>query len=134
VEFYPGTKPWCKSRTITRMSIMITWESGVYHLLSIYHVHLYIDSLFLARQPPQWARSSSFTRFLDCTQRRTTFGRSSGKVISSSQRPLPDNTQHSQRTNFHGPGEIRTHSFSRRAAVDLRLRPRGHWDRQISTS
>jgi hypothetical protein len=49
---------------------------------------------------------------------------SSGRVISSSQRPLPDNTQHSQQTNF------RTHDLSRRAAADLRLRPRGHWDRQ----
>jgi hypothetical protein len=27
------------------------------------------------------------------------------------------------------PGGIRTHDLSRRAAVDLRLRPRGHWDR-----
>ena len=27
------------------------------------------------------------------------------------------------------PGGIRTHNVNRRAAVDLRLRPRGHWDR-----
>ena len=27
------------------------------------------------------------------------------------------------------PGGIRTHNRSRRAAEDLRLRPRGHWDR-----
>ena len=54
---------------------------------------------------------------------------SSGRVISSSQRPLPDNTQHSQQTNIHAPGGIRTHDLSRRAAEDLRLRPRGHWDR-----
>ena len=27
------------------------------------------------------------------------------------------------------PGGIRTHSLSRRAAADPRLRPRGHWDR-----
>ena len=27
------------------------------------------------------------------------------------------------------PGGIRTHNLSRRAAADLRLRPRGHWDR-----
>ena len=53
---------------------------------------------------------------------------SSGRVISSSQRPLPDNTQHSQQTNFHAPGGIRTHDLSRTAAADLRLRPRGHWD------
>ena len=49
-------------------------------------------------------------------------------MISPSQRPLPDNTQHSQQTNIHAPGGIRTHNLSRRAAKDLRLRPRGHWD------
>jgi hypothetical protein len=52
-------------------------------------------------------------------------------MISSSQRPLPDNTQHTQQTNIHAPGGIRTHDRSRRAAVDLCLRPRGHWDRLI---
>ena len=31
--------------------------------------------LFLTKQPPQWAMASSFTRFLDHTQRRTTVGR-----------------------------------------------------------
>ena len=54
---------------------------------------------------------------------------SSGRVISSSQRPLPDKTQQSQQTNIHAPGGIRTHDRSRRAAADLRLRPRGYWDR-----
>ena len=52
-------------------------------------------------------------------------------MISPSQRPLPNNTQHSQQTNIHAPGGIRTHDRSRRAAVDLRLRPRGHWDRHV---
>ena len=47
------------------------------------------------------------------------------------QRPLPDNTQHSQQTNVHPPGGIRTHDLSRRGAVDLRLRPRSYWDRQF---
>jgi len=51
-------------------------------------------------------------------------------MISPSQRPLPDNTQHSQQTNIHAPGGIRTNNLNRRAAKDLRLRPRGHWDRQ----
>jgi len=55
---------------------------------------------------------------------------SSGRVISSSQRPLPDNTRQSQQTNIHSPGGIRTQNLSRRAAADLRLRLRGHWDRQ----
>jgi len=52
-------------------------------------------------------------------------------MISPSQRPLPDNTQHSQQTNIQALGGIRTHDRSRRAAVDLRLRPRAHWDRRF---
>ena len=55
---------------------------------------------------------------------------SSGHVISASQRPLPDNTQH--KTDILAPGGIRTHNLSRRAAVHLRLRPRGQWVRQLS--
>jgi len=81
------------------------------------------------RYSPQWARASSFTRFLDHTQQSSTVGDSSGRVISSSQRPLPDNTQHSQQTNTHAPSGIWTHNPSRRAAADLRLRTRSHWAR-----
>ena len=55
----------------------------------------------------------------------------SGRVISPSQRPLPDNTQHTQQTDINVPGGIRTHKLSRRAATDVRLRPRGRWDRQF---
>ena len=54
---------------------------------------------------------------------------SSGRVIGSSQGPLPDNTRHSQQTDIHAPAGIRTHNLSWRAAVDLCLRPRSHWDR-----
>ena len=56
----------------------------------------------------------------------------SGRVISPTQRPLPDNTQQSQETDIHDPGGIRTRNPSRRAAADLRLKPRGHWDRQLA--
>ena len=38
---------------------------------------------------------------------------SSGRMISSSQRPLPDNTRYSQQTNIHAPGGIRTQDLSR---------------------
>jgi len=84
------------------------------------------------RDSPQWARTSSFTRFLDHTQ-RTHHSRQdfSGRVISSSQRLLPDNTRHSQLANIHAPGGIRTNNLGRRAAADLRLKPRGHRDRQL---
>jgi hypothetical protein len=85
-------------------------------------VSLYFTALYRAI-------ASSRTRF-DQTQRRTTVGRTPlERMISPSQRPLPHNTQQSQQTNIHAPGGIRTHDYSRQAAVDLRLRPRGHWDR-----
>ena len=48
---------------------------------------------FIWRDTPQWARTSSFTRFLDHTQWRTTVDKTPlGKVISPTQRPLHDNT------------------------------------------
>jgi hypothetical protein len=51
---------------------------------------------------------------------------SSGRVISPSQRPVPDNTQHSQQTDTHAPGGIRTRNPYKAAAENPRLRPRGH--------
>ena len=33
-------------------------------------------------------------------------------------------------TNVHAPGGIRTRNPSKRSAIDTRLRPLGHWDRQ----
>ena len=52
-------------------------------------------------------------------------------VIGPSQRPLPDNTQHSRQTDRHTPGRIRTRSPSHRAAADPHLRPRGPRDQLI---
>jgi len=52
-------------------------------------------------------------------------------MFSVSQRPLPDNTQHSKQTDIHAPRGIETHNLSRRAAVNLCLRPCGHWDRYV---
>jgi hypothetical protein len=56
--------------------------------------------------------------------------RSSERVIGPSQKHLPDNThtQHSQETDIHASGGIRNGNPSKRAAVDPRPRPRGHWD------
>jgi hypothetical protein len=42
--------------------------------------------------------------------------------------------KHTQQTNIHAPGGIRTHDSSRRAAVDQRLRPRGYWDQLVCTN
>ena len=81
---------------------------------------------FLARQPPRGPGPSHSRGFLFHTQRRTTVGKT---PLDEWSRSLPDNTQHSQQTNIHAPGGIRTHSLSRRAAADLRIRARGQWDR-----
>ena len=50
-----------------------------------------------------------------------------GILWTSDQLVAETNIQHSQQTNIHAPGGIRTHNLSRRAAAELRLRPRGHW-------
>jgi hypothetical protein len=53
---------------------------------------------------------------------------SSWRVISSSPKPLPDNTQHSQQTPMP-PRGIRTPNLCRRAAAALHFKLHGHWDR-----
>jgi hypothetical protein len=81
---------------------------------------------FLRRSDPTRARGSSFTRFLDHTQRLTTTGKTTLDEWSARRRDLyliAHNTHNGQ--IIHG---IRTHNLSRRATADLRLRPRGRWD------
>ena len=94
-------------------------QSGFFLRIRLYNL------VFSWRCGPTRAMTSSVSRFLNHTQH------SSGRVISSSQRPLPDNTQHPQQTNIrvHAIRGIRTHNLSRRAAADLRLGPRGYWHR-----
>ena len=47
-----------------------------------------------------------------------------GQVISPTQRPLPDNTQHSQQKDIHATVGIRTRNPSKRAAAIPHLRQR----------
>jgi hypothetical protein len=53
----------------------------------------------------------------------------SRRVISPSQRPLPDNTKHLQTTDINAPGGIRTYNPSNRAAADPCLSMSGQWNR-----
>jgi hypothetical protein len=84
---------------------------------------------FFWRNSPQWDRASSFTMFLDHKQRHTTVV---GHLWTSDQLVAEtstwQHTQHSQQTDIHAPGGIRNCNPSKRAAADLRLIPRGHWD------
>jgi hypothetical protein len=47
-----------------------------------------LNTFVLARQSPQWAMASSFTRFLDHTQRRSTVGRTPLDEWSARRRDL----------------------------------------------
>ena len=49
------------------------------------------------------------------------------------ERPLPDNTQHSQQTHIHAPGGILIRSPSKWGAGDPFLRARWRWDRPVYT-
>ena len=115
---------------------LVTFSLNDCSHLPYFHSHLKIKKecyifFFLWRCDPALVMAYSFLRFSRAhTTTHHSRQDSSGRVISSSQRPLPDNTQHSQQTNIHAPGGIRTHDLSRRAAEDLRLRPLGHWNRQ----
>ena len=65
---------------------------------------------------------TSFLRFVDHTQWRTTVGRTPVDKWSARRK---DNTQHTQDTDIHVPRRIRTHNLSRQEAPDVSLRPRG---------
>jgi hypothetical protein len=80
------------------------------------------------RDSLQWAMASSFTWFLDHTQRCTTVGRTPPDEWSALRRDLTTHNIQNRQTSMP-PGGIRTLNLSRRAAADLRLRRRGHWDR-----
>ena len=63
-----------------------------------------------------------------CDVRRTDTPESVGLLWTSDQpdADTSDNTQHSQQTDIHALGCIRTHNRKRRAAADPRLRPHGY--------
>jgi hypothetical protein len=93
-------------------------------------INLKIRIFFFWRSDLTWALASTFMRFLDHTQRRTTVGRTPLEEWSARRRDF-SLTTHNIHIR-HAPGEIRTHNLSRRAATDQPLRPLGHWDRMFS--
>ena len=84
------------------------------------------------RDSPQWARATSFTRSLDHTQRRTAVGRTPLDEWSARRRDLYLTTRNTHDRHPCPQWNSKPHSH-RRAAVDLRLRPRGHWDRHTAS-
>ena len=85
--------------------------------------------VFGATAPPQWAMAS-ITRFPDHNQRRTTVGRTHLDELSARRRDLYLTTHntHNRLTSIPPVGFEPT-IWGRRVAAELRVRPRGHWDR-----
>ena len=92
--------------------ICVTGLITVLPELVITKTRRYLIRLFVSGSTaPQWARASSLLRFLDDTQRRITVGSTPLDAWSARRRdlyltthnthnrPLPDNTQHSQQTS-----------------------------------
>ena len=108
-------------------------DKTIMNLLSFIWFNAYTClNIFFFRCGPTRAMTSSFLRFLDHTQRRATFGRTPLGEWSARRRDIYLTTQ-TLTTNIHVPDGIRTHDLSKRAAADLRLRPRGHWHRQTNS-
>jgi len=80
---------------------------------------------------PQRARASSFTRFLDHTQRRTIVGRTPLDEWSAHRRYLYLTTHntHNRQTSMPSVGFEPTISAGEQPQTP-RLSPRGHWDRR----
>jgi len=102
------------------------------HSLSLFHYFVKFLILFCLfwRYSPHWARASSFTRFLDNTQRRTTVGRTPLDEWSVRRRELylTKHDNHNRQTSKPPVGFEPT--LSRRGAADLHLRPHGEWNRR----
>jgi len=116
--FYPGSWKRFIIRNIITLPRHVSWSKLIFFSLA----------LALLR-----ALASSLARFHDHIQRRATVGRTPLNEWSVRRRDLYLTTHNTQHTNIQALGGIRTHDRCRRAAVDQRLRPRGHWDRHIYT-
>ena len=117
-----------------------SWMANLLHLSkagnSCFLIHSFQFSVHFScgAAAQRGAMASSFLRFLDHTQWRTTFSRTPLYEWSARRRDLYLTTHntHNRQIVRHVPGGIRTHDLSRRAAADLLLRPRSHWDRLFS--
>ena len=95
---------------------ILTFMNRIIHEMYIQSTNFFTRlSVALRPDPGSWPPLTGLRDHTHCIH-HTQYD-SSGRVISPTQRPLPDNTQHSQQTNINAPDGIRTHNLSRRAAT-----------------
>ena len=88
-------------------------------------------TFFFKAQQPQWVRVSSLSILNNHTQTQHTRQDSCRRVTGLTQRPLPDNPQHSQEIAIHDPAGFEPAIPANRAA-DPHLKPCGYWNRQMA--
>jgi len=93
-------------------------------------VFLGLQTFCLYFHSPVACLASSFSRFLDHTQRNARGGRTPLDEWSIHRRDLYLTTNKTHNRQTSSPGGIRTRNLRRPAAEYLHLRPRGHCDRQ----
>jgi hypothetical protein len=112
---------------------MLLGRHAFYHCFSSLKVCLFcLFCLFVCfrHDSRPWARVCSFTRFLDHTQRRTTFGRTPLDEWSARRRDIYLTTHNTHVIDT--PGGIQTDNLDGRANSTWRLRPHGYWDRHFN--
>ena len=83
--------------TFYPLTLLTSWPINTFTLW--YTIYLFVCLLVIgakAPSPPQWDRASSFTRFLDHTQRRTTSGKTPLDGWSARRRDLYLTTHNTQ--------------------------------------
>jgi hypothetical protein len=110
----------------------VCWSSHAKIGLNAESMSLFLINLvclFLAPQPP--VGQGLLIHEVSRSHTTTHHGRQdpSGRVISSSQRSLPDNTHYSQQTDIRAPGGIRPTSPASERPQTYAFRPRGCLDR-----
>jgi len=93
---------------------------------SFFLQHVTVGYLFLVRQPP--VGQGLLINEVSRSHTTTHHSLSSGRVNSSSQRPLPDNTRHSQQTKIHATRwdpNPQSQQASGRRTTPLTTRPLG---------
>ena len=93
-------------------------------------LYIYIYIYFLWHCGPTRSMASSFLRFLDHTQRHITVGWTPLDAKSVRRRDLCQTTHNTHNRQTSMPRWDSNPQSQQGAAVYLRLRPRGHWDRR----
>jgi hypothetical protein len=121
------------THTIVKISYRLLVKTGC---IRNHITYLPIHGSCSFHNSPEWARASSLSRLHDHTQTHSDTPHSVGILWTSDQpdaETLPDNTQHSQETDIHASGGIRTRIPNKPAAADPRLGRRDHRNRRLYT-